>query len=129
MQTKIAETLRLLRIQKGLTQEALSKELNISRQVYSYYENGKRLPDLITACMLADYYHISLDKLVLSGLRPNPVPPDVITGLRPKPVPPDKLFEDLLPEHQKILNAYQRLSPEDQKCLRSYLEFLDKKEK
>ena len=116
MRTKIAETLRLLRIQKGLTQEALSKELNISRQVYSYYENGKRLPDLITACMLADYYHISLDKLV-------------ITGLRPKPVPPDKLFEDLLPEHQKILNAYQRLSPEDQKCLRSYLEFLDKKEK
>ena len=48
----ISAVLKDLRHHAGLTQAALSKELHISRQVYSCYETGRRLPDLDTAVKL-----------------------------------------------------------------------------
>lgn len=41
----ISKALRSLRRQLGITQDALSKELHISRQLYAFYENGVRIPD------------------------------------------------------------------------------------
>lgn len=67
---KIGKTLKQLRNYRGMTQEAISKELNISRQTYSYYETGQRIPDLEMACRLANFHNITLDQLVLTGLRP-----------------------------------------------------------
>lgn len=43
---KVAETLKELRHHRGYTQKQLSEQLHISRQAYSNYENGTRLPDL-----------------------------------------------------------------------------------
>ena len=60
---KVAETLKELRHHRGFTQKQLSEQLHISRQAYSNYENGTRLPDLETACVIADYFQISLDQL------------------------------------------------------------------
>ena len=60
----ISAVLKDLRHHAGLTQAALSKELHISRQVYSCYETGRRLPDLDTAVKLCSYYHITLDELL-----------------------------------------------------------------
>lgn len=67
---KVAETLKELRHHRGYTQKQLSEQLHISRQAYSNYENGTRLPDLETACVIADYFQISLDQLVRVGLHP-----------------------------------------------------------
>ena len=67
---KVAETLKELRHHRGFTQKQLSEQLHISRQAYSNYENGTRLPDLETACVIADYFQISLDQLVRVGLHP-----------------------------------------------------------
>lgn len=53
---KVAETLKELRHHCGFTQKQLSEQLHISRQAYSNYENGTRLPDLETACVIADYF-------------------------------------------------------------------------
>ena len=50
---KVAETLKELRHHRGFTQKQLSEQLHISRQAYSNYENGTRLPDLETACVIA----------------------------------------------------------------------------
>lgn len=110
---KLAETLKELRDHKGLTQEALSQELNIGRQTYSHYENGKRQPDLDTLCRIAAYYQISLDQLVITGLHPTNVDP----------------FAGLPEDYQHILRAYHSLSLESQKSFRDYLEFLVEKGK
>ena len=56
---KVAETLKELRHHRGFTQKQLSEQLHISRQAYSNYENGTRLPDLETACVIADYFQIT----------------------------------------------------------------------
>lgn len=66
---QLIKNLRYLRSRIGFTQEMLGKVLNISRQAYSNYENGKREIDLATLIHLAKFYGISLDQLVLENLR------------------------------------------------------------
>ena len=61
-----------LRIDKGLTQEALSKVLNIKQNSFSQYEIGVLNYPLEVVIQLAVYYHTSVDYLV--GLTDNPVP-------------------------------------------------------
>ena len=58
---KIGENLRRLRLQKKLSQEELSKKLNISRQAYCRYENDQREISLDTLCLLADFYEETTD--------------------------------------------------------------------
>lgn len=55
--------LKILRKNKHLTQEQISKELQISRVNYNRYEIGKVQPDIETLKKLADYYQTSLDYL------------------------------------------------------------------
>lgn len=66
------ERIRNLRIDKGLTQEALAKVLNIKQNTYSQYEIGVLNYPLEVVIQLAVYYHTSVDYLV--GLTDNPVP-------------------------------------------------------
>ena len=42
MDTIIGKNIRLLRNTQGLTQQMIADYLNISREEYNYYENGKR---------------------------------------------------------------------------------------
>lgn len=60
----IAENLKRLRTFYSYRQQEVSDKLHISRQAYSNYERGTRLPDLETASKLADFYGIPLDRLV-----------------------------------------------------------------
>lgn len=63
-QFHIAENLKRLRTFYNYRQQEISDKLHISRQAYSNYERGTRLPDLETASKLADFYGIPLDRLV-----------------------------------------------------------------
>ena len=61
---QLANNLRHLRKQHELTQKDLSRMLNISRQAYSNYERGKRIPDIGMLIRLADIYGVSLEQLL-----------------------------------------------------------------
>ncbi|WP_122644647.1 helix-turn-helix transcriptional regulator [Luxibacter massiliensis] len=65
MTSNISENIRILRKNSGMTQEQLAKRLFITRQALSNYENGSRLPNLLTAIAIANVFNISLD--ILSG--------------------------------------------------------------
>ena len=54
---KIRESLQL-------TQVKVANDLKLSRQVYNFYENGKRNPDMQTLIKIADYYGVSIDSLL-----------------------------------------------------------------
>ena len=58
------EVLRELRLYHGYKQKDISDYLNITSQAYSNYENNRRTPDIDTMWKIANFYHISLDKLV-----------------------------------------------------------------
>lgn len=60
MKTRIRD----LREDRDLTQEEVSKILNISQVAYSYYELNRRSIPLESLCKLADYYNVSVDYLL-----------------------------------------------------------------
>lgn len=66
-QNRISLKLLELRQQHNLTQKQLCENLNISRSVYSYFECGRRIPDIDTLLMFAEYYEVSLDELVVGS--------------------------------------------------------------
>ena len=70
MRTRI----RNLREDNDLTQNELSKYLNISQVAYSYYELGRRTIPLELLSKLADYYNTSVDYLLYrtDTLKPYP---------------------------------------------------------
>lgn len=67
-----SERLRALRTIKNLSQTALADMLHISVRTIIRYENGDRVPDIETACLLAKILNVSLD--YLCGLSDNPHP-------------------------------------------------------
>ncbi|MDF2884955.1 MAG: family transcriptional regulator [Clostridiaceae bacterium] len=59
----LSAILTYLRKERGLTQEELADELNISRSEYAHYESGKRKPTVEIMIIIADYY-TSIDFLL-----------------------------------------------------------------
>lgn len=56
--------LKKLRKEENLNQLKVATDLNISRESLSYYENGKRNPDIQTLKMLSEYFNKSIDYII-----------------------------------------------------------------
>ncbi len=56
--------LKTIRLQKGYSQLKVSLALNISREALSYYENGKRSPDIEMLKKMSAYFNVSIDYLI-----------------------------------------------------------------
>ena len=56
--------LRKIRKKKGYSQLKVAMDLNISREALSYYENGKRSPDIKMLIRLSEYFGVSIDYLI-----------------------------------------------------------------
>ena len=56
--------LRLIRKKKKYSQLKVAMDLNISREALSYYETGKRSPDINMLKALSDYFNVSIDYLI-----------------------------------------------------------------
>lgn len=61
---KIGACLRNFRQEKGLTQERLAEQLNVSQRTVSRWETGSNMPDLDVLLQLADFYHVDLRALL-----------------------------------------------------------------
>ena len=56
--------LKIIRKQKKYSQLKIAMDLNISREALSYYENGKRNPDIQFLITLSNYFNVSIDFLI-----------------------------------------------------------------
>lgn len=56
--------LQEIRKKKGYSQLKVAMDLNITREALSYYENGKRNPDLEMLVALSKYFNKSIDYLI-----------------------------------------------------------------
>ena len=56
--------LRLIRKQRKLNQQKVAKDLHISRESLSYYENGKREPSLSLLLEMSNYFNVSINFLI-----------------------------------------------------------------
>lgn len=64
MLNMFCERLKELRIEKGIGQIELSKELNVSKGIISLWENGLREPKLSNLVAMAQFFDVSIDYLV-----------------------------------------------------------------
>ena len=56
--------LREIRKKKKLSQLKVAMDLSISREALSYYETGKRSPDISMLVRLSNYFNVSIDYLL-----------------------------------------------------------------
>ena len=63
-QIKIGEFLKELRKEKGLTQEQLAEQFNVSRRSVSRWETGSNMPDLSMLIILAEYYEVDVKEII-----------------------------------------------------------------
>lgn len=121
---QLANNLRYLRKQCGLTQTTLSDMLNISRQAYSNYETSKRTPDLDSLLLLASFYQVNLDALVLKNLQHSDTSGILSEDSAPYALASDKKTGNtiyLSEEEIDMLIQYRTLSHENQQIITGFL--------
>lgn len=68
---KIGTLIRRLRMEKGLTQQALAKELNLSAKTISRWETGLGCPDVSLLGALSALLGVDMARMLEGDLRPN----------------------------------------------------------
>ena len=60
----IAERIKELRLEKGLSQQALAKEIGVSQKAIDFWENGVNEPKASYIIALAAFFGVSTDYLL-----------------------------------------------------------------
>lgn len=103
-----------LRIEKNLSQIALSMKLNVSQKTISAYENDKSEPSITVLKKMAEIFGTSVDYII------------EYTDVR---TPIDRISQSSMTEREcKVLNKYRELSPRNQDIAFGILLGLDHKE-
>lgn len=58
------QRIKELRNEKGLTQAQIEDELNLSRSMYSSWEQGRRQPSIDAILLLADFFKVTAGQLL-----------------------------------------------------------------
>ncbi len=59
-----SEKLQIIRKSKGMTQEKLAENLNVSRQAVAKWESGQAYPDIHNLIQISNLFHVTVDYLV-----------------------------------------------------------------
>lgn len=89
----LPKKLSFLRKKKGLSQENLADEMNVSRQAVSKWESGNVMPSLDNLIYLSRLYGVTIDSLIddSQDLPPEPAPPEPVPA---EPAPPESPREE-----------------------------------
>ena len=63
MNERLGIDLKVQRILKGVSQEKMAEDLNISRSKVSSWETGRREMSLYDAVIISNYFDVSMDNL------------------------------------------------------------------
>lgn len=62
---ELGENLKKARIKSGISQDVVSKLINLNRSSISYYESGVNIPNIFILIKLMRIYKIKIDELIL----------------------------------------------------------------
>lgn len=110
-QSTLSNRLKQLRDSHNYTQEDLGNYLNMTRQGYAHYENGKRVPDYHILLRLSFLYNTSIEQLVMEE-ETVPVSKNVESTR----------FENLSKREQKLLSLFSQLSISEQEDFMTFLQ-------
>lgn len=104
--------LKLLRKERGLSQQYVADAVGISQQSINKYENHNVQPDLDTLKKLADLFHTSIDYLVDHEVQQSSVVGQTVILLNL--------------EESGMVSNYRRLTEKQKTCLRLLLQTWEK---
>ncbi len=61
---KVSKTIKQLRQEKNITQDQLAEAMCVTRQAVSNWETDKTQPDIETLTKIADYFEVSVERLI-----------------------------------------------------------------
>ena len=61
---KMGEKLKIIRVQKGLSQQDVADRLGLTRSAIGFYEAGKRTVDIKTLFKMCDIYNIDINEIL-----------------------------------------------------------------
>ena len=104
------KNLRVLRDEKGISQQKLADFLTLTQPSINKYENHNCEPDIATLCLMADYFETSVDFIVGH------------TTIRRKIEETEEYA--LNDTEQEIINTFRSLSKEEKECILTVLNTL-----
>ena len=78
MRVLFAETLRKLRVDKGISQRELAERMYVTRSTVARWENGSRLPDAVMISRLSKILDTDVNTLLSAAVESDDAPPNVI---------------------------------------------------
>lgn len=100
--------LKELRKQSGLTQQAVSDQIQVDRTTYTKYENGRVCPDQQGLVSLAELFGVTVDYLL--GREEKPDAPMLTDGNEDAPLL-------LSPDEKMLIQLFRILTPEEREEL------------
>lgn len=97
------KNLRLLRDDKGISQQTLADAIGVSQPSINKYENHNIEPDIETLRRIADYFETSVDYLIGH------------TDIRRRIEPTEA--HELNETEQQLVESFRALTPEQRRCI------------
>ena len=102
--------LKLLRRERGISQQKLADAIGMSQQSINQYENHDTEPDLMTLAKLADYFETSIDYIV------------GYTDVRDSSEPTSAYH--LNADEGDVITKYRALTPKERACVAQVIDTL-----
>lgn len=122
--TALGDYLKVLRKNKGYSQEFVASHLNIIRQTYSHYETGRISPPLESICVLSELYQVPLDSL-LKFIMHNESEFELSSSPE-LPVPPQKQ-SNLTVKETELVSYFRLLDKRDKDDILDYIKLKSQK--
>lgn len=116
------DVLKELRINRGLTQDDLSKGIGLAKSTISMYENGNREPNFETLELFADFFNVDMNTLFEHNSQ------NISYYLNPETAKLAQAIHDD-PDLRILLDASRDLEPEDIKFVVDLVKKLKLKER
>ncbi len=116
------DVLKELRINRGLTQDDLSKGTGLAKSTISMYENGNREPNFETLELFADFFNVDMNTLFEHNSQ------NISYYLNPETAKLAQAIHDD-PDLRILLDASRDLEPEDIKFVVDLVKKLKLKER
>lgn len=99
----LCEILKLLRIEKNLTQADVASVLSITPEAYTQYEKGRRQPNLENLTILSKFFEVTTDYLLGLSKYRNFEEYSKFLNIN---------FNDLTADENQLLTTYRKLNSE-----------------
>lgn len=117
----VANKLKKLRKEAGLTQKQLADKLNISPSTVAMYESGKRTPDPKVVVTIAEFFNVSTDYLLRT--KQKPLTQEHLTNTY------SQIAEDLGEDVQVMFHDITSFDDKEREELKNFIDFIKSKKK